>query len=560
MDASEMTSDTDFVFLPLGGTGEIGMNLNLYGFGPPSRRKWIMIDLGVTFGDLRTPGVDVIMADPEFIEDRREDLLGIVLTHAHEDHIGAVPYLWPRLRCPVYATPFTAHLVRNKLSEHGLLDEVPLHEVPMGGRLTLGPFDLEYVTLTHSIPEPNAIAIRTPLGLVLHTGDWKIDPDPLIGDDIDEARLSALGEENVRAIVCDSTNALTPGRSGSEAEVKAGLTQLIAECEGRIAVTTFASNIARIQSIAEAAAANGRQIVLAGRAMHRLVEAATATGYLAPLPGLISDEEAGYIPRENLLIICTGSQAEPRAALARMAVGNHPTLELVPGDTVIFSSRIIPGNELNIFELQNQLAGRGIRVITEKDHFVHVSGHPCREELEQMYRWVRPEIAVPVHGELRHLAEHAALARQMQVGESFVLANGDLLKLAPGPSEVLDKVPAGRLHLDGEILLDVGDPSLAERRRLSFSGAVFVVLAVDGQGRAVGDPEIRFVGVPEEDSYGASLDDRAYDAVDEALSRASARDRRDPEALAERVRRAVRAALRQDWGKKSHVEVVVTQV
>lgn len=550
----------ELVFLPLGGSGEIGMNLNLYGYGPEDDRQWIIVDLGVTFGDERTPGVDLIMPDPAFIEDRRADLLGIVLTHAHEDHIGAVAHLWPRLRCPVYATPFTATMVRGKLIESGIESEVPMHIIPLGHRFDLGPFDIELVTLTHSILEPNALAIRTPLGLVMHTGDWKIDPDPVLGGDIDIARLTEIGDEGVRAIVCDSTNVFTPGTSGSEADVAKSLIEVIRPLEGRVAVTTFASNVARLESIARAAAACDRHAVLVGRAMHRVVAAARDAGYLNDLPPFVGENDAGYLPREKVLFICTGSQGEPRAALARIAEDGHPNIVLGKGDCVIFSSRVIPGNEVSIFDLQNTLALRGIRVITEKDHFVHVSGHPCRDELARMYQWIRPEIAVPVHGEARHLAEHAALARELQVPQQVVIRNGLMVRLAPGPAEIIDEAPSGRIYLDGDVLTASDEGAVQERRRLAFAGSVFVSIVLDGKGQVRGDPQVRLMGVPEEDGDGVGFEDRALDAVDAALDRLPAKRRGDDDTVAEFLRRAVRGALRREWGKKPQVDVVVTRI
>lgn len=550
----------ELVFLPLGGSGEIGMNLNLYGYGPEEDRRWIIVDLGVTFGDDRTPGIDLIMPDPAFIEERRDELLGIVLTHAHEDHIGAVARLWPRLRCPVYATPFTAAMVRGKLIEAGIESQVPMHVIPLGHRFGLGPFDIELVTLTHSILEPNALAIRTPLGLVLHTGDWKIDRDPVVGDDIDEARLRAIGDEGVRAIVCDSTNVFTPGTSGSEADVAASLIELLKQCEGRVAITTFASNVARLESIIRAGEAVGRHPVLVGRSMYRVVAAAREAGYLHDLPPILDEDDAGYLPRDKVLYICTGSQGEPRAALARIAEDSHPHIVLEKGDTVVFSSRIIPGNETSIFDLQNQLAERGVRVITEKDHFVHVSGHPCRDELALMYQWIRPEVAVPVHGEARHLAEHAALARELQVPEQVIVRNGLIVRLAPGPAEIVDEAPSGRIYLDGDVLTDQDEGAVQERRRLAFAGSVFVSLVLDGKGDVRGEPQVRLMGLPEEDSDGVPFEDRALDAVDEALDRLPRKRRGDDSAVAEFLRRAVRGALRREWGKKPQVAVVVTRI
>lgn len=550
----------ELVFLPLGGSGEIGMNLNVYGYGPADDRQWIVVDLGVTFGDERTPGVDLIMPDPAFLEDRRDEIIAIVLTHAHEDHIGAVAHLWPRLRCPVYATPFTANLVKAKLIEAGIEHQVPLNIVPLGSRFSLGPFDIELVTLTHSIPEPNALAIRTPLGLVLHTGDWKIDPEPLVGDDMDVTRLKEIGDEGVRAIVCDSTNVFSPGTSGSEADVAKSLVEVIGQCEQRVAVTTFASNVARLESIAKAAAACDRHVVLVGRAMYRIVGAARDAGYLEGLPPFLTEHDIGYLPRDKVLLLCTGSQGEPRAALARIVEDTHPNIAMSEGDTVIFSSRIIPGNESSIFDLQNRLAERGIRVITEKDHFVHVSGHPCRDELARMYQWIRPEVAVPVHGEARHLAEHAVLARELQVPETVVIRNGLMVRLAPGPAQIIDEAPAGRIYLDGDVLIEADEGAVQERRKLSFSGSVFVSLVLDRDGKVRGDPQVVLMGLPEEDSHGVSFEDRALDAIDEALERLPSKRRGDDDAVAELLRRAVRGALRREWGKKAQVAVVVTRI
>ena len=558
--STPLNPQDEFVFLPLGGSGEIGMNLNLYGYGPEDDRRWIIVDIGVTFGDDRTPGVDLIMPDPAFIEERRDELIAIVLTHAHEDHIGALAHLWPRLRCPVYATPFTAAMVRGKLIEAGIEAEVPMHIIPLGHRFDLGPFDIELVTLTHSILEPNALAIRTPLGLVLHTGDWKIDPDPVVGGDIDEARLRAIGDEGVRAIICDSTNVFTPGTSGSEADVAASLIELLQQCEGRVAITTFASNVARLESIIRAGDAVGRHPVLVGRSMHRVVAAAREAGYLHDLPKILSEDDAGYLPRENVLFICTGSQGEPRAALARIAEDNHPSIVLNKGDTVIFSSRVIPGNETSIFDLQNRLAERGIRIVTEKDHFVHVSGHPCRDELAAMYQWIRPEVSIPVHGEARHLAEHAALARELQVPEQIVVRNGLMVRLAPGAAEVIDEAPSGRLYLDGEVLTEEDEGAVQERRRLAFAGSVFVSVVLDGKGEVRGEPQVRLMGLPEEDSHGVTFEDRALDAVDEAFDRLPKKRRGNDDDVAEFLRRAVRGALRREWGKKPQVEVVVTRI
>ncbi|MCF8879134.1 ribonuclease J [Hyphobacterium sp. SN044] len=555
-------ADNGLYFLPLGGSGEIGMNLNLYGYGPEEGRKWIMVDLGVTFGDLTTPGVDIIMPDPAYIEERAQDLLGIVLTHAHEDHMGALAHLWERFRCPVYATPFTAWLVRDRLKEKGLLDEVELHEIPLGGRLTLGPFDIELVTLTHSIPEPNALAIRTPEGLILHTGDWKIDPDPLIGETIDVEAMNRLGDEGVLAIVCDSTNVFSEGTSGSEGEVRKHLIELVGEHRtGKVAIAAFASNVARIETAIRAAEANDRRVCLVGRSMHRMTNAAKAVGLLQDVKPFIDEEEAAYFPAEKILYLCTGSQGEPRAALSRIAEGTHRNVTLGQGDTVIFSSRVIPGNELGIFELQNKLADMGVHVITDSDRDIHVSGHPCREELRAMYNWARPRIAIPVHGERRHLIEHARFAKSMQVPHGIAPRNGDLIRITREGVEVVDEVPAGRLHVDGSFITPADGEAMRERRKMSFAGYIGVALAVEGSGKLISGPDVRTAGLPEDREYAMEdfLDGLA-DAAEQAFDRLGKRDRRDPDMIEEAVRRAVRREAAKIWGKKPIVDVTVLEV
>ena len=542
----------DLVLLPLGGAGEIGMNFNAYGCGPPDERHWIVVDCGVVFGrESATPGVDVIMPDIRFLAEQRESVLGIVLTHAHEDHIGAIGQLWPQLECPIYATPFTARLIQEKLIEAGLKDRVRVTVVPLGGKIALGPFAIEFVTLTHSILEPNALAIRTPLGLVVHTGDWKIDPDPLVGDVTDSQTLRALGNDGVLAMVCDSTNALVHGESGSEARVRQSLFDLIGTLKGRVAVTAFASNVARLDSIVRAAHAHGREVALVGRAMHRIVGAARDTGYLSDLPHIIDESEAAELPPHRVLYLCTGSQGEPRAALARIASAEHPTVSLGPGDSVIFSSRIIPGNELAIFSLQNKLAGLGVEVLTERDHFVHVSGHPARDELAQMYQWVRPKIAVPVHGELRHMMEHARLARSLQIPQAVVIQNGQMLRLAPGAAEVIDETPSGRLHLDGKVLVEEGRGHARARSALAQAGFIAVTIPLDSKNRVAGDPSLILEGIP----------DIVHAPIREALEACVRRHnpkRDDEEALAESTRRGVRRAAADAWGKKpvTRVEVI----
>nr|WP_295693292.1 ribonuclease J [uncultured Maricaulis sp.] len=550
-------------FLPLGGSDEIGMNLNLYGYGPEGEQKWIIVDCGVTFGDLTTPGVDLIMPDPRFIEERRDDLIGMVLTHAHEDHMGAVAHLWRRLRCPIWATPFTAWLVRDRLREFGLLNEVELHEMALDSRFSLGPFDLQMVTLTHSIPEPNGIAIRTPAGMVLHTGDWKIDPNPLIGEVTDSDAISAIGDEGVLAMICDSTNVFTPGEAGSEGDVRDELIKLVGECgTGKVAIASFASNVARLQSAIQAAEANGRRVCLVGRSMHRMTAAAKSVGMLSDVKAFISEEDAARFPNDKILYLCTGSQGEPRAALSRIAEGNHRNVSLSSGDTVIFSSRVIPGNDVGIFQLQNRLAERGVNIFTEKDRPIHVSGHPCRDELAQMYAWAKPKVAIPVHGERRHLLEHAAFARELQVPQSVSVRNGDMVQIrSDGTASIVDEAPASRLHVDGNFIVDAGADSMRERRKLAHAGQIAVAMAVTDTGELVSGPEVRMQGVPEDANL--SLDgfaDALADEAERAFDRLSKRDRRDVERAEEEVRRAVRREANRIWGKKPWVEILMLEV
>jgi len=547
-------------FLSLGGAGEIGMNLNLYGYGPKGKQKWIIVDMGVTFGDDTVPGIDLIMADPDFIIERREDLLGIVLTHAHEDHLGAVGHLWPDLRCPIYATPFTANMLRSKLEEAGIVRDAKVTIVPLEGRLQLGPFDITYVTLTHSIPEPNALAIRTPLGNILHTGDWKIDPDPLLGEPTDIAGLTAFGDEGVLAMVCDSTNVFSPGRAGSEAAVKSSLSTLLSGMKGRVAVTAFASNVARVDTIGKVAAQHGRQIVLVGRSMHKVVGAAREAGYLKDFPPVLREEEAAALHPDNVLYICTGSQGEARAALSRIAYGDHPRIVLGSGDTVIFSSRIIPGNERSIFRLQNRLAERGVSVITEKDHFVHVSGHPCRDELADMYRWVRPEISVPVHGEIRHMMEHVKLAQDIQIPQTILAPNGNLVQLAPGKARIVEEVYTGRLYLDGDVLTPVDDGQVDERLKLSSAGHLGVMLVVEQDGKLAAPPRITAFGLPTEDGQLINLRGAVAEAVEKAVGKLRGKQARDDDLVKEAALRAARRAVRDSIGKKPVTQVEVVRI
>jgi ribonuclease J len=535
-----MIPGEELVFLPLGGAGEIGMNLNLYG----CRGKWLMLDLGVTFADDAAAGLDVLMPDPTFIEERRADLLGIIITHAHEDHLGAVPDLWPRLRCPVYATPFAASVLRRKLNEAGIVDEVPIIEVPLGGKLSLPPFELEFVTMTHSIPEPNAVAIRTPFGTVMHTGDWKIDPAPLIGEVTDETALRRIGGEGVLAMICDSTNVFVEGESGSESDVRDALAELIRARKKLVAVTCFASNLARVESVALAAVAADRHPVLVGRALHRMVAAAKDNGYLLDFPPTV---------------ICTGSQGEPRAALARLAQGENRDIALQPGDSVIFSSRVIPGNEKSIGRIQNLLAQRGVEIVTDRDASIHVSGHPARDELVRLYQWVRPQIAVPVHGEYRHLVEHAALARNCQVPTSIVAPNGSMVRLAPGPAEIIDNVQAGRLARDGTRIVPMDGEGLRERRKMLWNGAAVATVVLDGRGHLALPATLTVHGL-DDDKTVAEAHDAAVDAIKTAVHDLSRTESRDDEQVAEAARRAIRRVYKMRFDKKPVTDVHVVRL
>jgi ribonuclease J len=554
--------DDELVFLPLGGSNEIGMNFNLYGYGPAHDRKWIVVDLGVTFGDVTTPGVEIIMPDPTYIEEYADDIIGIVLTHAHEDHIGAVGRLWPRLRAPLYATPFTAFLLREKLREAGILDEVSLTEVPLSGKLTLGPFELELITLTHSIPEPNGVAIRTPLGVILHTGDWKIDPDPLLGDATDQAAIERLGDEGVLAMVCDSTNVFVDGRAGSEADVRVAMTALIGSLTGKVAVACFASNVARMDTAIRAAEACGRRVCLVGRSMHRMAAAAQSVGLFQGIKAFVSESEANGLNDNGILYLCTGSQGEPRAALSRIAEGDHPHVKLSKGDHCVFSSRVIPGNEIGIRNLQNKLADRGVRLYTERDHpGIHVSGHPCRDELKDMYQWARPRIAVPTHGERRHLMEHAALARDLQVPEQVSPRNGDMVRLAPGRAAIIDEVKSGRLYVDGGMTTEENAEPLRERKHMATNGILIVTVAIDGKGRLASEIEVRSVGLPgDADDPLEDLLDRLAESAEDAMKRLDKDARDDDDRVEAAVGRALKKLSQRIWSRRPVVETVVVRV
>lgn len=541
-------------FVPLGGTGEIGMNLSLYA----CRGKWLMVDLGIAFAGDTLPGVDILVPEISFIEEHRNDLLAILLTHAHEDHLGAVAYLWPQLQCPVYATPFTAAILREKLQEAGLIKKVPLKEIPLRAKFELGPFAVEYVSVTHSIPESNSLILRTPEGVVLHTGDWKLDPEPLVGELTDEAMLRQIGDDGVLAMVCDSTNALSEGESGSEGTVRKKLIELISACEQGVAVTQFASNVARMQSVAVAAEANGRELVLVGRSLWKYARAAQATGYLDPNMRLLSDKEGAELHPAQALYLCTGCQGEPRAAMSKIAAQSHPRVHLSSGDSVIFTSKIIPGNEPPIGRLHSQLAARGITVIDEKDHKdIHVSGHPRRDELRRMYSWVKPKISVPVHGEARHLAAHANLARSLNTPESWVISDGDVLRLGPGPAEVIGTVSSGKLAVDGTRLIAPDHTAFGARRRLMRDGAVFVSLVVDKDGWLAAPPAIQGQGIIDADNEDVVVKG-LVEAVQEALD--SDKLDNDDKKLREAGRLAVRRTLVALYGKRPVIEVQIVRI
>jgi ribonuclease J len=556
-----MARPDELTFAPLGGVGEIGMNLSIYGLGNRHQRSWLAVDLGVSFGDEdRLPGIDLVMPDIRFLQQERKNLVGIVLTHAHEDHFGALIDLWPHLRVPIYATAFSAALFEAKCAAERNPPKIPVTVVPSGGRIDLGPFNVEFIPVAHSIPESHALAIRTSAGTVLHTGDWKIDPTPVIGKPTDEKRLREIGDEGVLALIGDSTNAVREGRSPSEAEVAKAITAVVKQARHRVAVTTFASNVARIRAVADAARAADREVVVVGRAMERVVQVARETGYLDGVADFRSADLYGHFPPDKVLALCTGSQGEPRAALARIANDDHPQVTLNKGDCVIFSSRTIPGNEKAVGSIINALVTQGIEIITDRTHLVHVSGHPRRDELRDMISWVRPQILVPVHGEALHLSEHAKLARAEGVPNVITCKNGDLLRLGPGDPAVIDQLPAGRLYKDGLLIEGEKARAVVERKRLSFAGCAFIAIALTDKGELADDPEVDLVGIPEKNAKGEVIAEEVFDLVISTVENLPRARRRDGDAVAESVRRAVRSSIAEQWGKKTLCYVHVLMV
>ncbi|KQV43275.1 MULTISPECIES: ribonuclease J [unclassified Rhizobium] len=555
-----MSKPEELVFLPLGGVGEIGMNLGLYGYGSPANRQWIMVDCGVTFPGLDLPGVDLVLPDIRFLAEQRKNLKGIIITHAHEDHYGALSDLWPGLNVPVYASPFTAGMLEAKRNYERSRSDIPITIFKQGDRINVGPFEIEAVGVNHSIPEPMALIIRTPLGNVVHTGDWKIDHAPSLGPLTDEARFREIGDEGVLALMCDSTNAMRDGVSPSEDEVSESLTKIIENAEGRVAITTFSSNVGRIRSIAKASAAAGREVLLLGSSMKRVVAVARDVGLMEGVAPFIAEDEFGFIPRDKVVVILTGSQGEPRAALAKIARDEMRNVAFSAGDTVVFSSRAIPGNEKAINDIKNGLVEQGIHIVTDNEALVHVSGHPRRNELQQMYAWTRPQMVVPVHGEAAHLVAQGELALQSGIKTVPRLRNGDILRLAPGAPEVIGEAPHGRIYKDGDLIGDFDEMGIGERRKLSFAGHVTVSVLLDERYDFTDDPEVVTIGLPEFDDEGESMEDTLYDAVLGAVESIPRGKRKDLGMVKEAVRRAVRGTANDVWGKKPLVTVFLNKV
>ena len=545
----------DFIFCPLGGSGEIGMNMNLFAYGNIENRKWIIVDIGVTFADDTVPGIDLIYPDPGFIVDKKNDLLGLVLTHAHEDHIGAIAHIWPKLLCNIYATPFTSVLIQEKFKEKKINVGNKLKVVELNGNIKLGPFTVEFVTLTHSILEPNGLSIKTPVGTVLHTGDWKVDPNPLIGETINEKKLKQIGTQGVLAMICDSTNVFSPGRSGSELDVRKNLLKIMERKNKRIIVTSFASNVARMESIFYCAKKVGRQISLVGRSMHRIYKAAKQCGYLKNLLEPIDPRDAKKISRNKIVYLCTGSQGEPNGAMMRISNYIHPDVIIESGDSVIFSSKIIPGNEKKLYKLHNQLVKNGVDVVSEENEFVHVSGHPNRDDLKEMYNWVKPKSVIPVHGEHRHMIEHINFAKEMQVPYPVRVENGDIVQLYPGNEpKVIDKAPVGRIFVDGNISVGEESQSIKERKNLSFNGFLEITIIINNVGSIVKKPIISFKGIPSNDENNDFIFD-LENKIQDICKTFSLRNSNQEQNLIESLKANCRKTIKEKTGKRPYTNI-----
>ena len=552
-------SKEELLFCPLGGSGEIGMNMNLFAYGKEDNQKWIIVDMGVTFADDSIPGIDLIMPDPGFIIDKKDDLLGVVLTHAHEDHIGAVAHIWPELKCKLYATPFTAALITEKFKEKKIDISPYLKIVPLNSKIKLGEFEIDFVTLTHSILEPNGLSIKTPLGTILHTGDWKIDPNPLIGNKIDEEKLKKIGDEGVSAMICDSTNIFSPGRAGSEADVRDSLLRIMELKTKRILVTSFASNVARMESIFYCAEKTDRSICLVGRSMHRIYKAAKKCGYLKGLIEPLEPRDAKKVSKNKILYLATGSQGEPMGAMNRIINGTHPEVFLEDGDCIIFSSKIIPGNEKKLYQLQNLIVKNNMEIISEENAFVHVSGHPNRDDLKDMYKWVKPKSVIPVHGEHRHMQEHVKFAKEMQVPKTLLIENGDIIKLLPGKvPEIVDKAPSGRIYLDGSVNVEIDSQSIKDRKNLSINGYLEITLLLSNNGK-IKKPIISFKGIPEsekKDPFIFDMEDEIFN-ICRTFSLDNAKQQKN---LIETIKQNCRRIVREKTGKKPFTNINIARV
>ncbi len=552
-------SKEELLFCPLGGSGQIGGNMNLYAYGKNENQKWIIVDTGVSFADDSVPGIDLIYPDPGFIIDKKDDLLGIVLTHAHEDHIGAISHIWPDLRCNIYATPFTAVLIREKFKEKKIDIDSNLKIVNLNGVLKLGPFDIEFVTLTHSILEPNGLSIKTPVGNILHTGDWKIDPNPLIGDKINEKKLKEIGKGKVLAMICDSTNIFNPGRAGSELDVRESLLKIMSLKSKKIIVTSFASNVARMETIFNCAEKIGRKVSLVGRSMNRIFKAARQCGYLKDIDDPLDPRDAKKIQREKIVYLCTGSQGEPMGAMKRIIKGIHPDVFIEKGDTVIFSSKIIPGNEKKLYSLHNDIVKQEVELVTEENEFVHVSGHPNREDLKDMYNWVKPDSIIPVHGEHRHMNEHIKFAKQMQIPHALRVEDGDIVKIFPGDNpQIVDKAPSGKMYLDGNIPVGENSPSIKERRNLSQNGYLEITLILNNSGK-LSKPIISYKGIPE-NNFDEKIVFEMEDEIFNTCRTFSMKNKSQEKNLIEIVKQNCRKIIKEKTGKKPFTNINIARL